>query len=104
MKKYPVGNAHAYETLESSIDAYTYVFADALRKASVKNSISDEQAKKIALQLILGSAKLVSDSDSHPWELVDMVCSPAGTTIEGVASLLKDAFESKIIESFDSAI
>ncbi len=104
MKKYPIGNAHAYETLEASTDAYTYLFADALRHASAKNGISDEQAKKIALQLILGSAKLISESDSHPWELVDMVCSPAGTTIEGVTSLLKDAFESKVIEAFDSAI
>lgn len=104
MKNYPIGNAGAYATLEESVSAYTYCFIDALSKAGEKHGITNEQAIKIATQLLLGSSKLVSVSGDHPWELVDRVCSPGGTTIEGVASLQSDAFDSKITDSFDSAL
>ena len=104
MKIYPVGNPDAYDALDASITAYTYCFIDALRKSGKNHSIVDEQSVKIATQLLLGSAKMIAESQEHPWELVDRVCSPGGTTIEGVVSLQKDAFESKVIQAFDSSL
>ncbi len=104
MKNYPMGNPKAYDVLEASVSAYTYCFIDALSKAGIKNGIPAEQADKIASQLLLGSAKLITATKDHPWELVDKVCSPGGTTIEGVASLQADAFESKVTDAFDASI
>ena len=41
---------------------------------------------------------------SHPFDLIDQVCSPGGTTIEGVTSLQADGFEAAIHNAVDKAI
>ena len=46
--------------------------------------------------MVLGSAKMVLESDAHPQALIDRVCSPGGTTIEGLLSLQKDGFEAAV--------
>ena len=56
------------------------------------------------LQAVLGSAKMVLESGEHPWELVDKVCSPGGTTIEGVSSLQNDGFEKAILNAVNKAV
>ncbi len=52
-----------------------------------------EDSLGIAKQTVLGSAELIRQSGVHPIELADRVCSPGGTTIEGLLSLKKDNFE-----------
>lgn len=56
-------------------------------------------AYTLAAQSVLGSAKMVLETGKHPGELKDMVCSPAGTTIDAVAVLEKRGFRSSIIEA-----
>ena len=53
----------------------------------------------MAAQAVLGSAKMVLDTGKHPGELKDMVCSPAGTTIDAVAVLEEMGFRSAVIEA-----
>lgn len=55
-----------------------------------------ENSLEIAVQTVLGSAELIRQSGIHPIELADRVCSPGGTTIEGLLSLKKDNFEGLI--------
>ena len=50
----------------------------------------------LASQTLLGSAKMVLESKVHPEELKDRVCSPAGTTIEGVRMLEEGAFRATV--------
>lgn len=84
--------------------AYAYLFIDSLARAGVKNGMSKKDSLQIAAQTVLGSAKMVLESNEHPWELIDRVCSPGGTTIEGVSSLLSDGFESAVMNSVDAAL
>lgn len=84
--------------------AYAYMFIDALARAGVKNGMKKEDALKIAAQTVYGSAKMILESDEHPWKLIDNVCSPGGTTIEGVTSLQADGFESAVCNAVDKAL
>lgn len=83
--------------------AYTYMYIDSLARAAVKNGLSKNQALEIAAQAVLGSAKTILESDEHPWTLVDRVCSPGGTTIEGVASLQDSGFEAAVIKAVEES-
>ena len=84
--------------------AYTYMFIDALARAAVKNGMKKSDALKIAAQTVYGSAKMIMESDEHPWQLIDSVCSPGGTTIEGVLSLQNDGFESAVHNAVQKAL
>lgn len=84
--------------------AFSYMFIDSLARAAVKNGMKKETALEVAAQTVLGSAEMVLKSGIHPWELVDKVCSPGGTTIEGVTSLQNDGFETAIHNAVDRAI
>ncbi len=83
--------------------AFTYMYIDALARAAVKNGMPKAQALKVAAQSVLGSAKTILESDDHPWTLVDRVCSPGGTTIEGVASLQNDGFEAAVMNAVQAS-
>ncbi len=84
--------------------AYAYMFIDALARAGVKNGMKKDEALKIAAQTVYGSAKMILESEEHPWKLIDNVCSPGGTTIEGVTSLQADSFENAVHNAVDKAL
>lgn len=84
--------------------AFAFMFIDALARAGVKNGMAKQQALEIAAQTVLGSAKMILDSGEHPWALIDAVCSPGGTTIEGVAKLEELGLDTAIIKAVDAAL
>ncbi len=63
-----------------------------------------QQAYKFASQAVMGSAKMVLETGKHPGELKDMVCSPAGTTIEAVKVLEEEGFRARVIKSIVACI
>lgn len=84
--------------------AFTYMYIDAMARTAVQNGMKKDAALMIAAQAVLGSAKMILESNEHPWELIDKVCSPGGTTIDGVLSLQKDGFECSITNAINKAI
>ena len=61
----------------------------------MRAGLSRDISLELANQTLLGAAKLSRVSGQHPAQLKDQVCSPAGSTIAGVASLEENAFEER---------
>ena len=84
-----------------SSPAYVFMFIEAMADGAVKLGIPRAKAYKMAAQSVLGSANMVLDTGKHPGELKDMVCSPAGTTIDAVVELEKLGFRNSVIQAMD---
>ena len=84
--------------------AFAYLYMDALARAALKAGMPKKQALEITAQTVLGSAKMVLESGEAPWPLIDQVCSPGGTTIEGVTTLQAKGFESALVQAFDAVL
>ena len=82
--------------LSGSGPAYVYVVMEALIEGGKKNGLPVALAKKLALQTVYGSAKAALMSGIEPGGLREMVTSPGGTTMEGLA-VLKDR---KVFDAF----
>lgn len=90
-------------TLGGCTPAYVAMFIEALGDAGVKHGLPRKTAYEIASKMLIGVGKLYLEEQKHPGEMKDAVCSPKGTTIQGVASLEKNGFRSAIIEAIDAA-
>ena len=71
---------------------------------AVSGSSPRKQAYEFAAQAVLGSAKMVLETGLHPGALKDMVCSPGGTTIEGVNVLEKEGMRSAVMDAVRACI
>lgn len=83
--------------LTGSSPAYVYILMEAMADAAVQSGIPRSLSYRMAAQAVMGSARMVLETGKHPAELKDMVCSPAGTTIEAVAALERKGFRDAII-------
>lgn len=90
--------------VSGSAPAYVFMFIEAMADAAVLNGMPRDKAYQFAAQAVYGSAKMVLETDKHPGELKDMVCSPGGTTIEAVRALEKNGFRSAVIEGMTACI
>ncbi len=85
--------------VSGSSPAYVFMFIEAMADEAVALGMPRKSAYEFAAQSVLGSAKMVLETGKHPGELKDMVCSPAGTTIDAVESLEKTGFRSSVMEA-----
>ena len=89
----------AVVSVSGSSPAYVFMFIEAMADAAVADGMPRAQAYRFAAQAVMGSAKMVLETGKHPGELKDMVCSPAGTTIEAVRVLEEKGLRSAVIEA-----
>ena len=83
--------------------AWACMFMEALADGGVACGLPREKAMEYAAQMLLGTAKMVLQSGSHPGELKDAVCSPGGSTIQGVLTLEQKGFRGAVIDAVISA-
>lgn len=89
----------AVGAVSGSSPAYVFMFIEAMADAGVAAGMPRAQACEFAAQAVYGSAKLVLESGMHPAQLKDMVCSPGGTTIEGVRVLEEKGMRGAVIDA-----
>lgn len=79
--------------------AYVYMFCEAMADGAVRCGLPRDKAQRYAAQTLLGAARMLLESDRHPGALKDAVCSPGGTTIEGVLALERAGFRAAVAEA-----
>lgn len=86
-------------SVAGSSPAFVFMFIEAMADGAVAEGMPRKQALEFAAQAVLGSAKLVLESGMHPEELKDMVCSPGGSTIQGVKALEEGGMRGAVIDA-----
>ena len=90
--------------VSGSSPAFVFLFIEAMADGAVAEGMPRKQAYEFAAQAVYGSAKMVLETGMHPGELKDMVCSPAGTTIEGIGVLEERGMRSAVMESVRACV
>ena len=94
----------AFSAVAGAAPAYTYLYIDALASSAVLAGLPRAMAQDIAQDMVLGSAKYLKESGTHPLALADRVCSPGGTTIEGLHKLRELGFEHAVYQAIAAEI
>lgn len=90
--------------LAGSSPAFMYMILDAMADVGQMYGISKEKALELSAQSMLGAANMILKTGRSPDELVDNVCSPGGTTIEGVKILKDSGLKNIIIAAVKASI
>lgn len=85
--------------VSGSSPAWVFMMLEAMADGAVAEGMPRSQAYAFAAQAVLGSAKLALETGKHPGELKDMVCSPAGTTIQAVRVLEEKNFRGAVMDA-----
>ncbi|ERG89712.1 MAG: pyrroline-5-carboxylate reductase [halophilic archaeon J07HX5] len=83
--------------------AFIFYLIGAMKRAGVNSGLDDTQAETLAAQTAKGAAETVLQSEQSIDELIDSVCSPGGTTIEGMRQLWESTAESDLITAVHAA-
>lgn len=94
----------AVVAVSGSSPAYVFLLIEAMADGAVKAGMPRDKAYEFAAQAVLGSAKMVLETGKHPAELKDMVCSPAGTTIEAVKVLEEKGFRAAVMDAMEACV
>lgn len=84
--------------------AWVFMLIEAMADGGVAEGMPRSQAYEFASQAVLGSAKMVLETGKHPGELKDMVCSPAGSTIQAVKVLEEKNFRGAVMDAVIAGI
>lgn len=90
--------------ISGSGPAYAFIFIDSLIDAGVKQGLTKDEAKLLAMQTVLGSCQLLAESDKSLAELIKGVCSKGGTTIEAVKVFEEKDFRGIIEEAVAACV
>lgn len=94
----------AFSAIGGASGAFVLLYIDALAEAGVRAGFSRQLSEELVTGTVLGSAALNMNSEEHPIALMNRICSPGGTTIEGVVKLKELGFETAIQQALKAII
>ncbi len=83
--------------INGSSPAFIYLYAQAFINYAKSVGISEETAKNLFAQSLVGSAKMITDSGNSIEKLIEMVSSKGGTTIAGLEQLRAGKLEETVV-------
>ena len=89
--------------LSGSGPAYVYRFAEALIEAGIRQGLSDDVSNRLVFQTLDGATAMLRGTKLPPKELREMVSSPGGTTLAGLAELDKSGFFEAVVGAVAAA-
>ncbi len=95
---------HGVTGVSGSGPAYVLMMIEALSDGGVMAGLSRQAALELATQTVLGTAKMVQDTGTHPAILREQVTSPAGTTIAALSTMERAGFRSAVIDGVMAAV
>lgn len=108
LERIPESQMDVAGVIGGCVPAFAYMFIEAMADGAVLCGMPRAQTIAYAAQAVKGAAGLVIASDKHPEQLKDEVCSPAGTTIEGVKALEEHGFRnaafSAVTKAYDKSV
>ena len=90
--------------VNGSSPALVYLLAKLMADNAGRVGINREAADRLFLQTLIGSAQMMLQSGKTQQELIDMVCSPGGTTLAGLAALREQGFEQAVAAYYNACI
>ncbi|MBR2350980.1 MAG: pyrroline-5-carboxylate reductase [Clostridia bacterium] len=88
--------------------AFVYMFIEALADGGVMSGLSRDKAMLYAAETLIGAAEVVKQTGRHPGALKDAVCSPGGSTIEGVKALedgkMRGTVSGAVVASYEKTL
>ena len=94
----------AFSAIGGASGAFVLLYIDALAEAGVRAGFSRQLSEELATATVVGSGLLCMDSKEHPVALMNRVCSPGGTTVEGVCKLKELGFETAVQQGLKAII
>lgn len=93
-----------FGVLSGCAPAYSFLYISALANMAAQKGLDSQESLKIACQVALGSAMTLLKTGEAPEDLISKVCSPGGTTIEGIKVLKNEGFEEIIGRAFEASL
>jgi pyrroline-5-carboxylate reductase len=93
----------AVTALGASAPAFLLLFIESMIDAGVKMGLTRDKARVLSLQVVKGTARMLEEEDIHPTLMKEMITSPGGTTIAGLASLEEDGIRGKVGKAIEKA-
>src|SRR5207248_9410680 len=99
----PEHQLDAVTALSGSGPGYVAVMIEAMADAGVRVGLARDVATTLAVQTMLGTAQMLSQTGEHPARLKDMVSSPGGTTSAGIHALERAGIRAAIMDAIVAA-
>lgn len=90
--------------VNGSSPAFLYLFAKVIVECAQREGIDPDTANRLICQTLVGAAKMMTDTGKTHQELIDMVCSPGGTTLAALEAMETAGFSDAVRAGFDACV